>query len=432
MSTVAVVIDIGCSYCKIGFGTDPTPRCITKTHLRFIGNGRTPFSNAIKRYIIPNGTLPTSTSTCLTPYILVDKKNTDITYTEWQEICHLLVNDLFFEKLKLIPEYTEFSTNTYIGHRRDYTSYKDQHYNLMLILNPMTSALFKKALVTSFRNLNIFGSIRMIENSLKCALLSTGLTSGLVIDIGYFKTRIQNMSIDPQYDTIMNDYTEYDLGFAHVMEEFKVLSKERARLDFDRFSVEAAQIENAITRACFVKPRNTVIHPNSTTYEFRKCRQSAFVKITPWMRQFLYESIFFDPTQNIAIYALDEILKYPMEINNIILTGGTAQIMGFRQRFVEEIEHHINNDDKYMSLRGLEFNLIKSEFKPNAAMFVGGCIYSQLLQEKHYLITMDEKDLNYMLVIGYMRESIGSSHICMDVATVVLVYSLTQWLFARY
>eukprot|EP01084_Bolivina_argentea_P055264 101325_1 len=127
-------------------------------------------------------------------------------------------------------------------------------------------------------------------NSLYSALFITGKTTGIIIDVGYYFTKIQaiyNGHIVPEMCGNIN------IGFYSIVNQFKKLMKERAILDFDEVievELNDDQIENAIARTCFVQSskwngnnnddEKEKLQANSVSYEFSVGKQSAFCKIT--------------------------------------------------------------------------------------------------------------------------------------------------------
>ena len=244
---------------------------------------------------------------------------------------------------------------------------KPDKRRIIVVADPWWPSSFQNALARSFFRHGCPG-IHFID-SLHSALFVSGETSGIVVDVGYHTTKIQAS----MYGHILPETRGWRaVGFYKIMQQFKTLMRELARLDFEKFAVDEGQIEKAIARTCFVQPlkykhqatrekkgggdsptddndkkedtdkdRKDEITPNSVSYEFNVKKQSAFCKITPSIRRRICEVLFDDNKHNIVHFLCDQLLKAPIDcrgklVNNILLTGGTCQIPGFEARFIQE------------------------------------------------------------------------------------------------
>eukprot|EP01083_Nonionella_stella_P236364 830245_1 len=380
-----IILDIGARYSKVGFVAEPGPRRICKTHLR----------SGDERKSEPYSSQKFKSCAILKPVLLALSKMPQSPQT-WQEIAELLVNDLLFTQLEIKPD-----------KRR-----------IIVLQDPWWPLSFQNALARSFFRHGCPG-IHFID-SLHTALFVTGSTTGIVIDVGYHTTKIQAS----MYGHILPETRGWKtVGFYKIMQEFKILMRDLAKLDFDRFAVDEHQIEKAIARTCFVQPfkyKNKIyskksdsgddddkkddLTPNSVSYEFNVKKQSAFCKITPSIRRRICEVLFDDSNQNIVHFLCDQLLAAPIDcrgtlVNNILLTGGTCQLPGFEARFIQEWNHAMTMN-KYSSLHNLKhrFRLIGSKFPSNIRMFVGASIYGDLTSRfvEELFITKDkfEKEHN--------------------------------------
>eukprot|EP01083_Nonionella_stella_P102700 292352_1 len=354
-----IILDIGSRYSKVGFVAEPGPRRICRTHLR-LGDERKSEPYSSQKF---------KACATLKPVVLSLSKTPQSPQT-WQEITELLVNDLLFTQLEIKPD-----------KRR-----------IIVLKDPWWPSSFQNALARSFYRHGCPG-LHFID-SLHSALFVTGGRSGIVIDVGYHTTKIQAS----MHGHILPETRGWrTVGFYKIMQEFKILMRELARLDFNRFTVDEHQIEKAIARTCFVQPykyknknddtkdEDDTFTPNGVSYEFNVKKQSAFCKITPSIRRRICEVLFDDKTgNNIVHFLCDQLLKAPIDcrgilVNNILLTGGTVQIPGFEARFMQEWNAAMLLP-KYKQLTGLKhrFRLVPCKFPSNIRMFVGASIYGDL------------------------------------------------------
>eukprot|EP01083_Nonionella_stella_P101835 289122_1 len=262
------------------------------------------------------------------------------------------------------------------------TPVENTNYHILLPFNSNFDTSFKEECISVLLTKYPFKSARALD-PFQCALSATGSPHGIVIDVGYYTTKIKAV-----HPTFVNGKSKhYHIGFNNVIMNFKRLMRELGRLDFETFRVATDQLQSAITRTCFVEPMNGFASkPNSVSYEFNVEKQSAFCKITGRIRKSAYNVLF--EAMNIATIVLNELLQCPEQwhkdlMSNILVVGGTAQIPGFMHRFKEELLYHAMNDNKYKKLRQLKLDTLLCPFPTNMRTVVGASIFGSLLQSTY-------------------------------------------------
>eukprot|EP01083_Nonionella_stella_P075518 205346_1 len=282
------------------------------------------------------------------------------------------------------------------------TPVENTNYHILLPFNSNFDTSFKEECISVLLTKYPFKSARALD-PFQCALSATGSPHGIVIDVGYYTTKIKAV-----HPTFVNGKSKhYHIGFNNVIMNFKRLMRELGRLDFETFRVATDQLQSAITRTCFVEPMNglTSMAPNGVSYEFSVQKQSAFCKITPTIRRSVYNVLFEE--MNIAKIVLDELLQYPELYHdlasNILVIGGTTQIPGFGHRFKEELLHHTMNDTKYTKLKQLKLGTLLCRFPANLTTVIGASIFGSLLQSTGVSQVQDDLDMIY----GVLKEVEG-------------------------
>lgn len=425
-----IILDIGGRYSKIGFVGEPGPRRICKTHLR-LGDYRKSCPYVSQKFKAGVPLLP----------VVLSLSKKPLSIQTWQEIAELLVDDLLF-KLNI-----HLCTKTFMHLIDSQLEIKPDKRRIIILQDAWWPTPFQNSLARSFFRHQCPG-VQFVD-SLHTALFCTGKSSGMILDIGYHTSKIQ-ASV---HGHILAETRGWKyVGFYSIMQEFKKLMRELAKLDFNEFRVSDEQIENAISRTCFVQPLNasaSEMVPNSVSFEFNVKKQSAFCKITPSIRRRICDVLFDERRTNIVHFLCDTLLKAPLDcrellINNILLTGGTCQIPGFEARFIQEFKHAMKMN-KYRKLRNMQnrFRILKCDFPHNIRMFSGASIYgditsrfveelfitkkqfeSSFVKERIYDWTeehqMSEELLNMENeenINGRHRASSGRTNSAMDIAT---------------
>lgn len=97
------------------------------------------------------------------------------------------------------------------------------------------------------------------------------------------------------------------------------------------------------------------------------------------------DQVLFSELGSVASCLLDAVLHSPIDIRaallqNIVLTGGTTMIQGFRTRLVSAIQELVDFDKQYRSLKALVsrkngIDFPTTHFLPNVMTWIGASVY---------------------------------------------------------
>ncbi|KAI9258836.1 actin family [Phascolomyces articulosus] len=246
------------------------------------------------------------------------------------------------------------------------------------------------------------------------ALLTTGESTGLVIDCGHLETTVL-----PIYFArpLMTSVQMTPLAGRAVTETLRDLLKSHARIIQTSAGVPTSaaprltvpdhilssdRLEDIKSR-CILIPHG-VTNVSSSDQEEQHCRSSdIYYRLendigggTLWIPGYVREkacTILFtgDPVEEIRSIGeciLDCLLKVPTDLrkplgSSLLMVGGTTMIPGYQARLLQELNHLLDHVTKYKRLAGIELGCITDRgagrvFTPSCRTWIGGSLVGTL------------------------------------------------------
>lgn len=397
----AIVIDIGFAYTKCGFAGETGPHSIIPTKIfqsKILTNQEDKSKKSIydykslikreKKAIAPI-TNPTTESTSK-----VDENNDEVDYLK--EILNEFLYRIYYKILnansrerKIVVVESVFVTEQF--------------------RNTLAHVLFK-----SFQAISV-----VFVPSHVASLYTLAISTGLVIDLGYTDCEILPIAEGVPMIGLV-DFV--DLGAKRIHDHIRDVIKKHAFVTFGNVkqpfhSLETQPelneeiIEDIKLRCCFVtnfsrarmindelKSKNITSYDDYNKLDFKfapDCEYNLLnnivLNIPGYLRETLFELMFKQECcQTIANLILDTILKCPIDLrvemtSNIVLTGGTCMLNGFKNRLVDELNFLINQSDANQYgkdyLNDLPYKKLRFHAPPcheNYTTWLGGSIFGAL------------------------------------------------------
>ncbi|RIB08693.1 hypothetical protein C2G38_1982447 [Gigaspora rosea] len=228
------------------------------------------------------------------------------------------------------------------------------------------------------------------------ALLTTGCTTGLVIDVGHLETTVLPDLISSYGSMIIPPSADLDPVHPKYLTP-AVLEDIKTRFIFvSPITVEATVgvaektlVEDMAEKYSSVSSATEVSYPITLSKNGRE-RQMGTLIIPSWIRERCAEVLFEGDEDESSIVgcALECLLKTPMHLrrplfSSILLIGGTTLLPNFQQRFAQEVLRALNKDRRFKPLSGLadHFEFLEDNgkiFVANCRAWVGGSLIGSL------------------------------------------------------
>lgn len=338
----AIVLDIGNAYTKIGFANDCSPRSIIPTEV-FDKKSKTKLRIA------------------------------DIRNEETMKSCLL-----------------SFLKTIYLRHLQ--VNAKDRR--AVIVENMIGPIDFRKVVAdVLFKHFEV-PSLLFAPSHL-ISLMPLGISTGLVLDCGYKET-----IVIPVCDNtpVLKAWQALPIGGKAVHNRIKEMIKELAVIREGDKEIPASELPSDIiteeiledikVRCCFVTRfdrANTpdIEHPPETIYPLQGSR----LLIVPGKIREMASEVLFEmdgEEKNIATLILDSLILSSIDnrrnlLENIVLIGGTSQMIGFRQRLLAELKHLVSTNNKYSeSIHLSSFKFHKAPIYENCTAWLGGAMFAGL------------------------------------------------------
>jgi hypothetical protein len=344
---LTIIIDLGLKVTKIGISKEPEPRKIISTPELF---NKDKYLNSSKQF----------------ENILLYKKNYEEIKLKIEEFVDYII--VYVLQLKKPPA---------------------EHYNCCLLLIDFNTIkhfryfyeLFSSCLL-SYKEITI---LRIAPKNIFPIFVS-GYGSGIIFNGGYL---FSNISIINNGVCIFNK--EIPIGISYLEKQFKnmilsddILKGEILPEEFDSFKNNLnLYIEDILIKNCVIvnKKISNQLHENSIKltgedkYSLIDGYKNLLIfKISFVKRVLIGEQLFKEKEGNISYEILKILLnKVPCEIkrkicSNIILSGGMCMLLGFYQRFIDEINEFLLNEEFQ------RLNTIKNDIKIHKIIYPRNCL----------------------------------------------------------
>lgn len=230
------------------------------------------------------------------------------------------------------------------------------------------------------------------------SLYLTGATSGIIIDLGKFETRVS--PICESFELKRNNF--FTPASLHVVKR-RLLKN---MIEFDGFS--AASEPMGPTFDLILKQKLSFLSREETsailnTEEKKKKALESLLSFKILHKQFNFHNVSFysmveatnglfhieDQEKNISYVFLQAVNSIPFEIRkkvlqNIVFVGGGSSIRGLIRRFRDDVSYFLENEKEFQELQRLKSFMAVSEpsYTPAIAPWVGASLHALLVQEK--------------------------------------------------
>ena len=354
----AVIIDIGVAFTKIGLAGEQVPRHIVRTELNKIVKS--------KMESIP----------------LLNRTNSE---SDEQDSLYSLFKDFFhqvyFQYLLVNPK-----------ERR------------AIICDSMLKPIEVRNLIAKilFKHFEVVSVVFMPSHLL--ALFTCGLSSGLVVDVGFSET----VAV-PVYEqgTILNGLEFIDLAASslhehihkHIMESGSVLIENQEKPAKDHIkNLDSRVLEDIKVRCCFVGRRECDMTAVPIKYPLEG---GITLNVDGTLRAHAADILFEgdEEGKSIATLILDSILKCPIDCRktlaeNIILVGGGVMMPGFESRLMSELKYLLETEQYNRSLFIKKLAFKKPPVPANYCVWQGGALLGALEILPELSITRDRYHAN--------------------------------------
>lgn len=354
----AVIIDIGTAFTKIGLAGEQVPRHIVRTEL-----------NKIVRSKMESVPILNRTGS--------ESEEKDSLYSLFKDFFH----EVYFKHLLVNPK-----------ERR------------VVVCDSMLKPIETRNLIAKilFKHFEVVSVLFMPSHLL--ALFTCGLSSGLVIDVGFAETVVV-----PIYEqgTILNGLEYIDLAASalheqihnHIMESGMVLIENQEKPARDHVkNIDFRVLEDIKVRCCFVGRRNCDLKALPVKYPLE---DGITLNVDGELRAHAADILFQgdDEGQSIATLILDSILKCPIDCRkvlaeNIVLVGGGVMMPGFESRLMAELKHLLQTEryNRTLFIKKLAFK--RPPVPANYCSWQGGALLGALEILPELSITRDRYHAN--------------------------------------
>ncbi|XP_025835083.1 actin-related protein 10 isoform X2 [Agrilus planipennis] len=326
---LTVVMDLGAAFTKLGFSGEFAPRHIIRSEVTLKGSNLT---REIYSYV-----------------------NGDDLYDLLVEFLHMI----FFKYVLLSP--------------------KDKP--VIIVESLLCPTIFRETLAkVLFSHYEIY-SLLIVPSHL-VSLAPLAINTALVVDVGYLETTVIPIC--------------HGLPVLHAWQALPLASQainNKLRKHLHSCNIKISEVKQNIiddikVRCCFVTPQRRAIQFLKSNSQLNYCPDLQYPlggtkiinvpgKIRETVAEFLFEED--NDHQCLSTMVLDSILKVNVDLRvklaeNILLTGGTVMLTGFKARFKEELYKQLNSS-RYEKLKLSKFMFHSAPSKDNYTAWLGGAIY---------------------------------------------------------
>lgn len=325
-SDVSVVIQFGKAFTKLGFSGEDQPRAIIPTPMLQLSR-----------------TNPSADATLLA---------TTLTVSEWSGVLHKLLQQVFFQQLRVSPS----------------------DHPVMLIEDDLTPTVFREVVTTVLFEHLCVPRICYVSDAV-APLYLCGVTTGIIVDIGYLETRITPVCFGvPLYRArqtlAIGSHTVNENLRASLLKDALTPSASACAQAHQIESLDISKLENLKVQCCYVRfeipdesrtqlPQESASRDEDTvpsTFRFLSDKSLVYnrnvevpVYVAPESRWGPCEC-FFEASPSLPVTLCDGVIaalelcpsdvkRYVVE--NVLLCGGSADLRGFEQRFAIELRDRI-------------------------------------------------------------------------------------------
>ncbi|CAH1763850.1 15120_t:CDS:2 [Entrophospora sp. SA101] len=384
-----IVLDIGSLYIKAGFSGESRPRHIVPV---YAGNMKTHWDQDFNG---SGGVIKACGEGCRIVgefaelFDLEIEKHPDGIDTLYDRLAHYL-REIYFRYLLTDPKQRK----------------------VVLCESPMMPLKLKQ-LITKvlFENLQV-PSISFAPSHM-LALLTTGCTTGLVIDVGHLETTVlptfsarpltpfikttplAGRALTKRLKDLLSTYGSMIIPpstslvpvhgkyLTHaVLEDIKTRFIFVSPIMVSASSIgiaEKTDVEDMERKYASVSSSTEILYPITISKNGRE-RQIGTLVVPGWIRERCAEVLFEGDEDESSVVgcALECLLKTPIYLrkelaSSILLIGGTALLPNFQSRFAQEILRALHTDKRFSSLSGLVDHIDFLEDNGSGKVFVSNC-----------------------------------------------------------
>ncbi|KAL3267076.1 hypothetical protein HHI36_011216 [Cryptolaemus montrouzieri] len=346
-----IVLDIGTSFTKFGFTSEPAPRSIYRTQVKSKGQIRELWD-----------------------------------YRDAQDLYDMLVD--FFHDI-----YFKYALN----------SPKDKP--IVIVESLLCPIIFRETLAKVLYKHYGVSSILLLSSHL-VSLAPLAIDTALVLDVGYKEA----VCIPVCYGMPMiHAWQALNLGSQTIHKHLQMLLNEK---NSGAQNLSEMTLEDIKVRCCFVTKKSRAQQLQTLKPQIEMCPEikypvkgSTTISVCGTTREKAYEILFDEDADHLCLptMILDALMKVNIDLKhqlaeNIVLIGGTTMAMGFKSRLKEELLCH-SKEERYKKLNIKCFKFHTSPSKENYAAWLGGAIYGStdclntkaiqrrnILKKRNYLI----------------------------------------------
>jgi actin-related protein 10 len=414
-----IIIDLGLKLTKVGFGNEPEPRKIIFTpnffdYEKFMKEDTKYQMNRFMKMNASDKEIINIMSSPNTNILLAEKF---IPLTKLPNLKSLLCYSVDNKKIKF--EIESFVYNIFYNILQLKKQQRDKNYVCLLCVDfALKNILLDKyqILIKTILENQLIHSIRLLPKNI-LPIFTTGLTSGIVLEIGYLNTTITPINngtpyLDKIQTITMGSFDLEKILKRKIIEENILISVQKRKInDTESFSNNIIKyLDDLVVKStiCVNKKLSMSIKEDENKLkgdqDFSKidyCKDVQDFQISFLTRVVLGETFFGDANNeeiNIAYSLLKVILDLKNEdrrklSQNIVLSGGSSMLMGFYKKLIDEIIYLLNYTE-FEELKNLKENIKihKIIFPRNCLTWIGASILSnyERYNIKNYSITKED------------------------------------------
>ena len=377
---IQIIIDLGCFYTKVRFSQETEPREIIKTPdiIDFKAYYSEVIRSSVKKIINKsnlNSTFSPSSQTSIDPY----KFKVDITTKSFSNNIEEFINNILYNILQIHKKKKEKSYQCILLH--DHNPEFNEFY--LLVANMLLKT-------------NIISLVNIVNSKLT-PLYVSGQTSGLVISLGSFSS-----TIIPIFNSFINynSFTELPLSVILFLERFIcILVYENFYLKNINFKVEELSecliknnIMDLLTKSIICVNSKIKLQLQSeeerkkledtNKFDFSFNNQPITISL---LGRIALGELFFSENflkielggvsiheKIIGVLSASSLETKNKICQNIVLSGGIANTIGFYKRIKEELSMSIKTEFTSLSCLSEKINIHKILYNRNLLSWVGG------------------------------------------------------------
>jgi actin-related protein 10 len=317
---------------------------------------------------------------------------------------------------------------------------------VVIIESVLCTSEFRKALAdVLFKNFQVM-SIGFLSSHMS-PLYTLGISKALVLDCGYSDCQIMPIAENLPMSGLCSFM---NLGGKGIHEHIEIWVRKYAKVIVngqtgsipDSLILSEDTLEDIKLRCCFVSPFDRIqkyydeiekkklsgdVLPADFEFKFASdCKYTLpnnfILSIPGFVRELALEFLFrgpVDPNHTITCLILDTILNSPIDyrkdfMKNIVFTGGTCMLFGFKNRLVAELNHAVSNSTRYAKhFYHKQFKFYEPPCHDNHVAWLGGSIFGSMESLDYYSILNSKyKDIQKLpdWFMFYQKNSTDAAH----------------------